>query len=506
MLSAEKPILMLRGINKSFSGVPVLQDVWLDLYAGEVHCLLGENGAGKSTLIKIISGSYLSDSGEILYQGEKLTNMNPRMVIDKGIHTIYQEIDLVPILSASENVSLGNEPLTKTGNLDQMNMRLRAQEVFDEMGVGIDVNKPVGELKVAQQQMVAIAKALSMDSKIIILDEPTAVFTSNEIDVLFELINKLKKRGTAILYISHHLDEIFRIGDRITVLRDGKRVQGGLVNEFDKNSLVKAMIGREINFMDLRTIMQTGEEALKIEHVRRNGAVNDVSLTLHKHEIIGVAGLVGAGRTELGRLIIGIDKMDAGDIYVNGKKENITSPEKALKLGVGMLPESRKEEGIVPVRSMGENFSYSMVVGSAKFGLVAWKKVRDVVKQMIQNLEVRPDNPNIMIKNMSGGNQQKVVLGKLLAAKSNVLILDEPTRGVDVGARTEIYKLIQSIKKEGKAILMISSDLTEILSQSDRILVMAKGEIVGEFSAEEATEELILSCALQLGGGPNDSC
>jgi ribose transport system ATP-binding protein len=505
-LSAEKPILSLKGINKSFSGVPVLQDVSLDLYSGEVHCLLGENGAGKSTLIKIISGSYLSDSGEIIYQDEKLVNMNPRMVIDKGIHTIYQEIDLVPILTASENISLGNEPITKTGNVDQAAMRQRAQKVFDEMGVTIDTNKPVGELKVAQQQMVAIAKALSMHSKIIILDEPTAVFTSNEIDVLFELINKLKERGTAILYISHHLDEIFRIGDRITVLRDGKRVQGGLVNEFDKNSLVKAMIGREINFMDLRTVMESGDEALKVDHVSRNGAVDDVSLTLHHHEIVGVAGLVGAGRTELGRLIIGIDKMDAGDIYLHGKKVKITSPEKALKLGMGMLPESRKEEGIVPVRSMGENFSYSVVVGSARYGLVAWKKIREMVTGLIKSLEVRPDNPNILIMNMSGGNQQKVVLGKWLAAKANILILDEPTRGVDVGARTEIYKLIQTLKEEGKAILMISSDLTEILSQSDRILVMAKGKIVGEFSAEEATEELILSCALQLGGGPNGSC
>jgi ribose transport system ATP-binding protein len=502
-LSDNNPILTLRGINKSFSGIPVLQDISLDLYAGEVHCLLGENGAGKSTLIKIISGSYQADSGEIIFKDEKLTNMNPRIILDKGINTIYQEIDLVPILSASENISLGNEPQTQTGNIDKEAMRKKAQKVIDEMGVKLDINKPVGELKVAQQQMVAIARALSINSSIIILDEPTAVFTSSEIDVLFELINKLKKRGTAILYISHHLDEIFRIGDRITVLRDGKRVKTGYVNEFDKTSLVKAMIGREIDFMDSRTVINPGDEALRIEHVSRNGAVYDVSLTLHQSEIVGIAGLVGAGRTELGRLVIGIDKMDAGDVYVYGKKEKITSPEKALKLGIGMLPESRKEEGIVGVRSMGENFSYSIVVGRAKFGMVAWKKIREIVSSLIKSLEVRPDNPNILIKNMSGGNQQKVVLGKWLAAEANILVLDEPTRGVD--ARTEIYKLIQILKKQGKAILMISSDLTEILSQSDRILVMAQGRIVGEYSAEEATEELILSSALQLGGEPDNA-
>lgn len=494
------PVINLKDISKSFSGVCVLHNVSMDIHAGEVHCLLGENGAGKSTLIKIISGAYKADQGTMTYQGKAIHHLTPKWARENGINTIYQEIDLVPALSAAENISLGNEPVKAGGNINRNAVRQRAKQILDEMGVNIDVNIPVGRLKVAHQQMVAIAKALSLNSKVIILDEPTAVFTASEIELLFKIINQLKSQGMAILYISHHLDEIFRIGDRITVLRDGNLIRTGLVGEFDKSSLVKAMVGRDIDLSGRNGAQSSGEEMLRVEGLKRNGVVENISFSVRKGEIVGVAGLVGAGRTEMARLLVGADSPDGGVIYYKGKPRKIKSPKKALDLGIGMVPENRKVEGIVPVRSMAENIAYSIVEKSSKLTIVPWKNIKVIVKNIISNMEVRPSKPNIQVRYLSGGNQQKVVLGKWLAAKCDLLILDEPTRGVDVGARTEIYKLMQELKKEGKAILMVSSDLTEILTQADRILIMARGQIAGELSCDEASEEGILSLALQLGG------
>lgn len=494
-----QPVLQLRGICKSFSGIQVLNDVNLDLFPGEVHCLVGENGAGKSTLIKIISGAYHPDQGSILYHQQSLKNITPRWARENGINTIYQEIDLIPTLSAAENISLGNEPLTHYGNIDWKAVRARANEILERMGAPIDINIPVGKLKVAYQQMVAIAKALSLNSQVLILDEPTAVFTSSEIELLFRIIQNLKSQGIALLYISHHLDEIFQIGDRVTVLRDGNLVRSGCIANFDKNTLVKAMVGREIDFSSRNGASCSTAELLRVEGLSRSGVADEISFVLHHGEILGVAGLVGAGRTEMARLIVGADPKDRGEIYLSGKKVNITSPKKALELGVGMLPESRKEEGLVSVRTMSENMAYSAVAKNARFGMVSWGKIRHAVSTLISALEIHPSNPNTQVQFMSGGNQQKVVLARLLAAQCNVLLLDEPTRGVDVGARMEIYKLMQQLKKEGKAILMISSDLPEILTQADRILVMAKGRIACDLPPSEATEEKVLSIALQLG-------
>lgn len=494
------PVLQLRNISKSFSGISVLKDVSLDLYPGEVHCLLGENGAGKSTLIKIISGAYQADEGTIKYQGKTVQQVTPKWARENGINTIYQEIDLVPALSAAENISLGNEPLKSGGNIDWETIYQRAKKVLGDIGVDIDIHTPVGRLKVAHQQMVAIAKALSLKSKVLILDEPTAVFTSSEVKILFRLIQQLKSKGIAILYISHHLDEIFQIGNRITVLRDGNLIRTAPVDDFDKNSLVKAMVGREIDLSKRHGAKSSGEELFRVEDLYRLGVVEKINFVLRRGEIVGVAGLVGAGRTEMARLLVGADSLDGGRIYLRGKQERINSPRKALSLGIGMVPENRKEEGIVSVRSMAENMAYSVVEDSARLGIVPWKRIKSLVKKLIANLEVRPQNPDIQVGFLSGGNQQKVVLGKWLAARCDLMIVDEPTRGVDVGARTEIYKLMQRLKEEGKAILMISSDMTEILTQADRILVMAQGRIVGELSSTEATEERILSLALQLGG------
>ncbi len=495
----EVPLLELKAVNKSFSGVQVLHDVSLDLHPGEVHCLVGENGAGKSTLIKIISGAYRCDSGEITFLGQHFAHLNPRWALGHGISTIYQEIDVVPALSVAENISLGNEPRKRNGNIDRAALKLRAKKLLEDIGVSLRLNAPVGGLKIAHQQLVAIAKALSLKSRILILDEPTAVFTASEIEMLFRIIRKLKQQGLGLIYISHHLDEIFQIGDRITVLRDGWVTRMGKVQEFDKESLIQAMVGRQIDFSRRGKDDQSGEEILRVENLSRKGVYSGINLALHQGEIVGLAGLVGSGRSEMARGIFGADPISSGQLWLRGRRIRVRSPRQALAYGIGMLPENRKEEGLIQVRPLAENAGYSAVQATSRFGVVPWSRIRSLVRKIIQDVEVRFPSLNSEVRYLSGGNQQKVVIAKWLAARSEVLILDEPTRGVDVGAREEIYKLMQKFKKEGKAILMISSDLPEILTQSDRILVMAKGRIAGEIPRREATEQRVLSLALEAG-------
>ncbi len=499
MSNVTAPVLKLEGISKYFSGLQVLHEITFDLYEGEIHCLVGENGAGKSTLIKIISGAYQPDEGKIFYKNQLVKEFTPRQALTNGITTLYQEIDIVPALSVAENISLGNEFLTGTGNIDWKSIRLRAKELLNEIGAEFDIDIPVGQLKVAQQQMVAIAKALSLDSKIMIFDEPTAVFTASEIEVLFRIIKKLKKQGISIIYISHHLEEIFEIGDRVTVLRDGYVTRSGNIEDFNKNTLVQAMVGRDVDFSQRDKTITRKEEILKVKNLTRNGIYNNINFSLHQGEVVGVAGLVGSGRTEMARGIFGADKIDRGEILINNKQQIIKSPRNALKLSIGMLPENRKEEGLVLVRSVAENGAYCAVEVMATKGIVPWKKIKKLIQQIIKEVGVKCSNTNTEVNNLSGGNQQKVVLAKWLAAGCDILILDEPTRGVDVGARAEIYKIMEELKRQGKAILMISSDLPEILTQSDRILVMSKGEMVGELTSEEATEEKIMGLALQVG-------
>jgi ribose transport system ATP-binding protein len=490
----------LSQIGKSFSGIAVLKNVSFDLYPGEVHCLVGENGAGKSTLIKIISGAYSLDEGAISYMGQPVHGVTPRWAREHGIMTIYQEIDLIPSLNAVENIFLGNELLKRSGNLDWATARRKAQAILEDIGAHIDLQLPVGKLKLAHQQMVAIAKALSLKSKVIILDEPTAVFTSSEVHLLFNMLHRLKAQEIAVIYISHHLDEIFEIGDRVTVLRDGNWILTDRLANLDKATLIKAMIGRDIDFAH-RNGKQDGfgEEALRVESLTKAGVLKNISFSVRRGEVVGMAGLVGAGRSEVARAIIGAMPVDSGKVFIHGAQTQVGSPGHALQLGMGMLPESRKEDGLVLVRTIAENMGFSLVASSARLSLVPWRKVGERVKGIIQELNVRPPQPNLQVRYLSGGNQQKVVLGKWLAAASDILILDEPTRGVDVGARAEIYKFMQELKKDGKAILMISSDMTEILTQSDRILVMAGGKIVGELSGADATEEKVLSLALEFG-------
>jgi ribose transport system ATP-binding protein len=495
-MSGSIPLLALKGVNKSFSGVQVLHDVSFDLFPREVHCLVGENGAGKSTLIKIISGAYRHDNGEISYLGRHLSRVSPRWAIGHGITTIYQEIDVVPDLSVVENIFLGREPRRRTGSIDRAAMGRQALKILRDIEVELSLSTPVGELKIAQQQMVAIAKALSLESRVLILDEPTAVFTAAEVDALFRVIRRLKDQGLGLVFISHHLEEIFRIGDRVTVLRDGRVTRTGPVSDFEKDSLVQAMVGRAISFTDRASQETPGEEILSVKDLSRIGFYERISFGLRRREIVGVAGLVGSGRTEMARGIFGADPITSGTLTVKGKKTRIRSPHDALAHGIGMLPENRKEEGLVQVRPLVENAAYSAVQARARCGIVPWARIRRLVRAVVKKVEARYPSLNTEVRYLSGGNQQKVVIAKWLAARSDVLILDEPTRGVDVGAREEIYKLMQQFKQEGKAILMISSDLPEILTQSDRVLVMAKGKIVGEFSREDATEEKVMSVAL----------
>ena len=494
------PVLELSRVSKSFSGVRVLHDVSFDLYPGEVHCIVGENGAGKSTLIKIISGAYRADTGQIRFLGAEVHHASPRWALGHGISTIYQEIDIVPALSVAENICLGRQPRTRWGNVDRAAMRKTAEGLLRDIGVRLDVGTPAGLLKVAHQQMVVIAKALSQNSRVLILDEPTAVFTAAEIEALFRIIRRLKTQGIGIIYISHHLEEIFQIGDRITVLRDGKVTRAGRVAEFDKAGLVQAMVGRAIDFSRSSRVTQLGAELLRVEGLTRTGVFEGISFQLRRGEIVGVAGLVGSGRTEVARAIFGADRRDAGTVFVDGVPRRIRSPRQALKLRIGMLPENRKEEGLVAARPVAENAGYSAVQASARFGVVRWRRLRRAVRGKIADVGARYPSLAAAISSLSGGNQQKIVIAKWLAARSDLLILDEPTRGVDVGAREEIYALMQRFKNEGKAILMISSDLPEILTQADRILVMARGRILAEIPQADATEEGILRLALEVDG------
>jgi ribose transport system ATP-binding protein len=440
----------------------------------------------------------VQDQGTITYLGKEISHFSPGWARVNGINTIYQEIDLIPSLSAAENIFLGNEIRNRLGGVDWKTTHRLARSLLDDVGAHIAMDVPIGTLKLAHQQMVAIAKALSLKSKIIILDEPTAVFTSSEIELLFGMLRRLKPQGIGVIYISHHLDEIFEIGDRVTILRDGDFIRCDKVHAIDKATMVKAMVGRDIDFARRNGRRAEGEEVLRVQGLSQPGAFHDIQLSVRRGEIVGVAGLVGAGRTEVARALVGAAPAARGEVWLKGHPVHIRSPKQALDLGLGMLPESRKEDGLVTIRTIGENMGYSLVQSNTRAGLVPWRSIRARVAELIQALNVRPPRANLQVVYLSGGNQQKVVLGKWLAAQSDLLILDEPTRGVDVGARSEIYDFMQQLKRDGKAILMISSDMTEILTQSDRILVMAAGRIVGELSGDAATEERVLSLALRL--------
>ncbi|MCA1591933.1 MAG: sugar ABC transporter ATP-binding protein [Acidobacteria bacterium] len=494
---ADAPVLEMRHIRKTFPGVVALDDVDFELRRGEVHILLGENGAGKSTLMKILSGAYQKSAGEIILDGAEVEIKNPRHAQTLGISIIYQEFNLIPHLSIGENIFLGREPERLPGLIDQRTIFQTATRALSGLGLNLNPRKLVKELRVAEQQMVEVAKALSLDARILIMDEPTAALTEHEIEELFATIRRLKEQGVSIVYISHRMEELFEIGDRVTVLRDGRTVGTYNVREIGKSELIRLMVNRELTELFPKERAARGAEVLRVEGLSTQGGLKDVSFTLHKGEVLGIAGLLGAGRTELARAIFGLDTITAGTIYVNGAARRIGSPRAAINSGIGFLTEDRKSQGLVLPLSVTENLCLPSVDKFSSWGIVDAGEERQVAGRYVKDLRIKTPSLDQKVVFLSGGNQQKVVLSKWLCCESEVFIFDEPTRGVDVGAKAEIYQLMNRLTATGVAIIMISSELLEVLGMSDRILVMRGGRITGEFSSEEATQEKILQCALE---------
>jgi ribose transport system ATP-binding protein len=503
-MNTTTPVLSLRDVNKAYGPVKVLKGVSCDFYPGEVHCLMGENGAGKSTLIRILSGAHRADSGGIVFDGLDLQaqgtgshRLTPSGARELGIATIYQELDLIPNLDGAENILLGRAPRRMFGMIDRVKMRTRAKEILNSMNVTADLDRPVRELGIAQQQMIAIAKSLTSACRVLILDEPTAVFTGAETRALFDLIRRMREQGIAIIFISHHMEEIFEIGDRVTVLRDGVVASTGTIDAYTQDRLVHDMVGRDVVRAERNAASVDAPVLLEVESLGDGNAIRDVSLHVCEGEIVGMAGLVGAGRTEVARLIFGADAARQGVIRLNGREIAPRTPFDAVRLGIGMVPEDRKLDGLVLTRNIGENAGYTLARKLSRGGLVQWSRVRRQVGEKIAATGVKPASLGALVSRLSGGNQQKVVLSRWLAAGVKLLILDEPTRGVDVGARSEIYEIIRALAAQGLGVLLISSDLPEVLSQSDRIYVMAKGRIVGELRGDQASEESVMALAFQ---------
>ena len=494
--NAVSPMLEMRGITKRFPGVTALDRVDFELERGEVHVILGENGAGKSTLIKMLSGAYQPDEGEILLDGQRVDVSSATVAQSVGISTIYQEFNLVPQLTVAENIFLGRQPRRLGLVVDRRRMNSDARKLLERIEVRVDPDVMVSALGVAQRQMIEIAKALSLDARILIMDEPTASLSGQEVERLFEIVRGLKEDGAGIIYISHHLEEVAEIGDRVTVLRDGKfvdRVPAGT----DPSELVRMMVGRSIEEQFPRRKPEVGDVLLEVKNLSGEGVLYDISFQVRAGEVVGIAGIVGAGRTELARAIFGADPVDSGEVWVRGQRIEHMGPREAKRQGIGFITEDRQRQGIVPPLSVAENLNLASLGKSTSAGLVDRGRQRRQAEKMIEDLGIRTPGPEQEVRYLSGGNQQKVVIGKWLLADSKVLIMDEPTRGIDVGARVEIYELMNELTQEGAGILMISSDLPEVLGMSDRILVMRGGRITGELSTEEATQERIMALATQ---------
>lgn len=487
----------MNGIAKRYPGVVALDGVNLEVARGEVHILLGENGAGKSTLVKILAGAVQRDAGTISLDGRACEFATPRAAQEAGVSIIYQEFNLVPDLTVAENIFLGREPRAVIpGLIGQARMKADATRLLLELEVAIDAGAVVAQLGVAEQQMVEVAKALSIDAKILVMDEPTSALSDKEITQLFKVIRTLRERGVAIIYISHRMEELFQIGDRVTVLRDGRYVATREIATTTMDELVSLMVGRDLTEHFPKKAVAPGEELLRIEHLSRHGVLHDISLTLHRGEVVGLAGLMGSGRTELARAIFGADPIDSGRVTVKGREVVVRSPQQAVGLGLGLLTEDRKRQGLVLCLDIQANTCLASVDRFSTAGVVDGRREEVAAQKLSDDLRVKTPGLQQCVVNLSGGNQQKVVLAKWLCCEADILIFDEPTRGIDVGSKVEIYQLINRLAAEGKAILMISSELPEILGMSDRILVMNRGRIAGEFTAAEATQEKILHCAL----------
>ncbi|MEW6884287.1 sugar ABC transporter ATP-binding protein [Trueperella pyogenes] len=489
------PILVLEHARKSFGPVTVIDDVTIPVTPGRVRVLLGENGAGKSTLIKMMAGIYQPDAGRILVDGQEVTITSTKEAEALGIATIHQELNLAPNLSVAENIMLGRTP-SRAGLFNKKATFAAARRALAMIGLDVDPAMPVGKLGVAKQQLVEIAKALSQDARLLILDEPTASLTKPEIAALFRVMEDLRAKNVAMVFISHHLDEIAQIGDDISVLRDGQLV-GEVPATTAEPELVRLMVGRSIDHQYLREAPTPGKVLLKVDGLTRAGAFSDVSFSVRAGEVLGVAGLVGAGRTEVMRAIAGADKYDAGTVEADGDVLAQGKLDAAIKAGIGLVPEDRKAQGLVLDASVNDNIGYATLTSTAKWGLADLSGQRTRGTDTAKRLRVRMASMDQPIRNLSGGNQQKVVFGRWLMANTKILLLDEPTRGVDVGAKVEIYELINSITARGGAVVMVSSDLPEVLGMSDRILVMSAGRVAGELPATGTTQDDVMTLAVR---------
>ncbi|WP_413757329.1 sugar ABC transporter ATP-binding protein [Streptomyces sp. MMBL 11-3] len=503
MSSSPDELLRIEGIRKTFPGVVALDGVDFDLRRGEVHVLLGENGAGKSTLIKMLSGAYRPDAGRITVDGEEVRIHGAQDAARLGIATIYQEFNLVPDLTVAENIFLGRQP-RRLGMIDRKRMEADAAALLDRVGVDVSPRARVRELGIARLQMVEIAKALSLDARVLIMDEPTAVLTTTEVDKLFRIVRRLREDGVGIVFITHHLEEIAALGDRVTVIRDGRSV-GQVPAATPEDDLVRMMVGRSIEQQYPRERPTagstdgtdgTGAPLLRVEGLTRDGVFHDVGFEVRAGEVVGIAGLVGAGRTEVVRAVFGADPYDGGSVAVAGERLPRHDVNAAMAAGIGLVPEDRKGQGLVLDASVEENLGLVTLRSATRGGLVDLKGQRTAAARIAGQLGVRMAGLGQHVRTLSGGNQQKVVIGKWLLADTKVLILDEPTRGIDVGAKVEIYQLVNELTAAGRAVLMISSDLPEVLGMSDRVLVMAQGRIAGELSADEATQDSVMALAV----------
>ena len=489
-------ILTMKGIDKSFPGVHALDHVDLEVRRGEVHALMGENGAGKSTLMKVLTGIYSKDEGTITFEGKEVEFTNPREAQDAVIVIVHQELNMLGHLTVAQNIFIGRE-FMKGKFIDDRKMNEEARKLFDQLGIDIDPTETMSRLTVGKQQMCEIAKAISHDAKVIIFDEPSAALTEAEIEELFKIIRDLRERQLGIVYISHRMDEIKVITDRVTVMRDGGYVGTLITKDCTKEDIINMMVGRVI-YEDPKTESQVAKDApvvLKVEHLNAGRMVQDVSFELHKGEILGFSGLMGAGRTETMRALFGADPKQSGDIYINGEKVDIKTPKDAVSHGIGYLSEDRKRFGIIVDKTVAENSTMASLDEYMKGLFIDKKKEKEVAQKYVDILKTKTPGVDQLVVNLSGGNQQKVVIAKWLVRNCDILIFDEPTRGIDVGAKSEIYHLMNELVAEGKSIIMVSSEMTEILRMSDRIVIMCEGRKTGELGIEEATQERIMHAA-----------
>ena len=492
----EKNLLVMENISKFFPGVKALQNVSLSLRYGEVHALIGENGAGKSTLMKVLSGLYQADEGRIIWEGKELKLHSTKDSEAAGISIIYQELNLIPNLSVRENIFLGREKRRSKFLVDFRKTGEEAQKYTHMVGLDVDVTTPVGNLSIAQRQMVEVAKALSQNAKLIVMDEPTSSLTDRETEILMDVIRKLRSQGVTIVFISHRLNELFEISDRISVLRDGMSVGTVDTKDCTEDMLVSMMVGRDLDNIYPKVPTTPGKVILDVKDLNAGDMVKNVSFSLREGEILGFAGLVGAGRSETMRAIFGVDRVDGGTILVDGKKLEHHSPTEAIKAGIGFVPEDRKQLGLILNMTVRENTTLACLRDEMAGGIMNPQKERIITREQIDQLSIKTPGQEQIVVNLSGGNQQKVVIGKWLVTHPKILILDEPTRGIDVGAKKEIHQLMSDLAAKGVGIIMISSEMPEVLGMSDRIIVMHEGRICGEFDAHEATQPKIMSTIL----------